>query len=276
MTILRSGMRTMAEVGRSLAQRGPIRSFVDDEEAARPSRAFTLTPLDSFRFDHLTTEEQRARLRYALDRARLWEQARSQQPGLGFLLAGPVGTGKTTIAMNLARDFRRRMAVALPAWEWAGDAPELDDALEAGWVSAARVLDATEAMRLVGDETPLTQVFERDEVIVVDDVGTEEMRFVSADNFVVTRQKRYGRLVDFCYGRPPKIRPRHLILTTMLPLLTAGQQINPELAAVLGDKAFSRIFQMCRGFMCDLTGLPDYRLQMAQELAAQLPQFGGA
>lgn len=252
-----------------------------------PSRTFRLTPLEAFQYDHLQTPEQREKLHRAVQKARGWLNCYQQQPGLSMVLCGPVGVGKTTIAENLMQVFRTETMVSqadedvtyrallegaiasLPE----GDPrlvqiqamigqPAPDDAERvAVSVLNGRLLDATELMRLVGDQQPLGLVLGRERVIVVDDAGTEDFSTPtytpSEESVRPVRHNRYGRFFEYC-SRAGK----HVIVTSMTPLL-AGEEVNPAFIDIFGSKGFSRLLQMAGGYMVDLSGLPDYRPYLA-------------
>lgn len=233
-----------------------------DEEPAPPApvRTYQVTPLADFRLDHLAGA-QRARLQHTLDKARAWLDAYPSQPGLSFVLAGPVGVGKTTIAENLMQAFREAVVPV--------DADGRNDlGIEPTVVLNGRLLEATRLIGLLGDNTPLDGAFGRAQVVVIDDAGEEDIPFTSErehanhTSFRRVRQKRYGRFLDYCYRHG-----KHVLVTSMIPLLIdqGGQKaINPEFVDIFGQKAFSRLYQMARGYMCDLSGLPDYRPFMVE------------
>lgn len=233
---------------------------------------YRCTPLDQFSFDHLQTavtikvgdssvtyspQEQRAILTDALARARLWLDTYTSAPGLGFLLCGPVGTGKTTIAENLMRPFRE---VLTPVD--ADGRPDPD--LAPVEVLNGRLIDAGDLLRLMGDEDlDLGRALGNARIIVVDDAGYEEIGWSNERTETIKRQKRYGRFFDHCYRHGI-----HVIVTTMTPLWQ-GDQIHPEILDIFGPKAFSRLYAMTgEEFMIDLTGLPDYRPVLARGGAA--------
>ena len=252
-----------------------------------PSRTFRLTPLEAFRYDHIPSDEQREKLRGAVRKARAWLSGHKTQKGLSMVLCGPVGVGKTTIAENLMQAFRSETTVSQAAEdEWytsylqgaidslpEGDPrrgaiaamlgqPAYDDA-ERVAVSVLNgcLIDATDLMRIIGDQQPLSFTFARERVIVVDDAGTEDFSTStytpSAESVQPVRHNRYGRFFEYCSRHD-----KHVIITSNVPLL-AGGEVNPAFIDIFGSKGWSRLLQMAGGYMCDLSGLPDYRPYLA-------------
>ena len=216
-----------------------------------PIRGFQAVSLDQFRFDHLETTEQVDRLKYALERARDWIAVCCQQPGLSFCITGGVGTGKTTIAYNLMRPFIEQIF------------PEGLPNVQSEYLKG-RLFEATELMKILDDDLPMSHHFNRYEIIVVDDVGTEEIPFATDRNESIKRQLRYGRFFDYCYKAN-----KHVVITSNVPLIlqTAnGYEIDSAFVEVLGDKALDRLYQMGKGYMCDLKGLPSYRRYIVNDI----------
>lgn len=252
-----------------------------------PARTFRLTPLSDFRYDHMENSEQGKKLRYAVQKAQNWLGSHKTQPGLSMVLCGPVGVGKTTIAENLMQAFveetavtqadedstyaellrgamnkldeddpRRAEIAAMIGQPAPDDAPQV-----AVSVMRGRLFDATDLMRLVGDQQSLGFVLRNDKVIVIDDAGSEDFSTPtytpSAESVQPVRHNRYGRFFEYC-SRTNK----HVIVTSNVPLL-AGGEVNPAFIDIFGSKGWSRLLQMAGGFMCDLSGLPDYRPYLA-------------
>lgn len=185
-----------------------------------------------------------------------------------FLLTGPIGTGKTTIARNL-------MAAARVV-TWAYDQvyqPEMGEFVDVEVpgtrreVSTGRFWSATLAMlnldpgkRIVNGEEVgrgrLGQILDGCDLLVVDDIGTEELAYVSAADKTTVRQNRYRELVDWCMPESQNIA---LVMTSMVPMLTQAGQVNRDFVDIIGPAAFSRLYDQGKGYMFDFTGLPDFR-----------------
>jgi GTPase SAR1 family protein len=280
----RNGVRSIGQIKYAP---GTVADYgIETAEPAGPVRQFHLTPMSAFRYDHLGTAEQHV-LRRAVQKAQGWLDCHKQQPGLSMVLCGPVGVGKTTIAENLMQAFRSETTVSQAAEdEWytsylrgainslpAGDprratiaamigqrAPDDAERVAVSKLNG-RLFDATELMRLVGDQQPLGFVLTHDQVIVVDDAGTEDFSTPtytpSAESVQPVRHNRYGRFLEYCYKAG-----KHVIITSNVPLV-AGEEVNPAFIDIFGSKGYSRLLQMAGGYMVDLSGLPDYRPYLA-------------
>lgn len=244
-----------------------------------PTRVYQVKPLDAFTYDHLPNPEHKARLRLSLDKARAWLAAAPSQSGLSFVLTGSVGTGKTTIAENLMEPFKRTVGIVPePAdmayldglrrsWAAATDPDrrvwlaqeisEYERMLTPRLLSGGVLLEATALMRLVADQSPLSYALDRYDVIVVDDVGREDFSTAtytpSVEDTRPVRQNRYGRFLDYCYRAH-----KHVIITSNTPLNDGGG-VNAAFVDIFGDRGFDRLYQMAKGYMVDMTGLPSYR-----------------
>lgn len=173
-----------------------------------------------------------------------------QVPGLSFVLSGPVGVGKTTIARNLLKAAEESYGVL-----------DENGLLEFTMSSLkAREISGADIMPMLKDaETTLglDNMFRDARIILIDDIGTEELPFVSALDKKLVRQNRYGELVNWCWRNR-----RSLIVTSMVPL-RIGEELNPEFIEILGEKAFDRLWQMSSSYMFTLTGFPSYRRRLA-------------
>jgi hypothetical protein len=119
-------------------------------------------------------------------------------------------------------------------------------------------------MKILSDDLPISHHFERYKIIVIDDVGTEEIAYASERNESTKRQRRYGRFFDYCYKAK-----KHVVLTSNVPLVTKtlnGYEIDSAFMEILGEKALDRLYQMGKGYMCDLTGLPSYRRYVVKDI----------
>ncbi|MCB8944544.1 MAG: hypothetical protein H6658_12410 [Ardenticatenaceae bacterium] len=241
----------MKHIRNILDDSNPIHTHEETPQVReQPIRGFQAISLDQFRFDHLTTEEQVDRLRNALEKARDWNTACRQQPGLSFCITGGVGTGKTTIAYNLMQPFTEQVF------------PEGLPDVQSEYLKG-RLFEATELMKILDDDLPISHHFKHYEIIVVDDVGTEEIPFATERNETTKRQNRYGRFFDYCYKTK-----KHLVVTSNVPLITQtsnGYEIDSAFMEILGEKALDRLYQMGKGYMCDLTGLPSYRRYIVKD-----------
>lgn len=292
--------RAAGEIATAMNQR-TVPAPIDDSQI-ESRRHFEVIGLDQFRFGHLN-DRQATQLRGHIAAARDWLAQYPFEPALSMVLAGPVGTGKTTIATNILRAFvrevrvqgsddayhdllrrtiasldtqmaaaddehRQRMAQQREALVAILDADAPDAVRE---IVDGRIVDATELMAILGEDAQvaedrgaanynghasLSHSFGRYAVVVVDDVGEEDIPF-SGRQYDIIRQRRYGRFLEYC-SRAGK----HVVLTTNLPLVMThnGRTVpHPELVATIGQRGFSRLNQMAGGYMLDFTGLPDYR-----------------
>jgi len=205
--------------------------------------------LDEMNTSHLSAR-QRVLFESLVDAAREWISRMQQVPGLSFVLSGPVGVGKTTIARNLLKAAEESYGVL-----------DENGLLEFTMSSLkAREISGADIMPMLKDaETTLglDNMFRDARIILIDDIGTEELPFVSALDKKLVRQNRYGELVNWCWRNR-----RSLIVTSMVPL-RIGEELNPEFIEILGEKAFDRLWQMSSSYMFTLTGFPSYRRRLA-------------
>lgn len=259
-----------------LANMGKGGEVETPELPKRYGRSFKVTPLGEFKYDHLNTEDAE-RLRRAVNKTSKWIEQYQQEPGLAMVLTGSVGTGKTTLAQNLLNCFKQRM---VPLDRDSHPITELGVEILDG-----RLIHARDLMALLsGDYTDdygvqhraapnLRQMFWGVKVIVIDDLGKEEIPFTNAQTFTEKRQNRYAHLFDYVYRSLENGERKHIIITSNIPLIVeaTGQKAkawNPDFVDVIGEAAWSRLKVMADGFMADLTGLPDYRpYQLRDELA---------
>lgn len=86
------------------------------------------------------------------------------------------------------------------------------------------------------------------EVLIIDDVGTEEeIAWVNSAKQEKELHARYFKMINYCCKRGVSV-----IITGNLSLSDLEQR--------LGGRAWSRLLEMApKGFMLDMTGVPDYR-----------------
>lgn len=247
------------------------------QEQQASGRQYTVTPLSEFKFKHLSRADEQ-RLRAVVTGVTKWINEAPITGGMSMILCGSFGTGKTTMAENAMNAFRVPMVAKSPAAEI--QAKLIYDAIQnqamsedvkaileqkaktllagehIGEVLQGSLKTATAVMSLVEDGIDLN--FGRDQVIVIDDLGTEEIKFTNEATFQSKRQARYGNLIDYCYRTGKRV-----IVTSNVPLFE-GDYINQDFIDIMGGRAFDRLFQMADGFTFDLTGLPSYRPYMVK------------
>lgn len=223
-------------------------------------RQFALRSLDELRMDHLTGS---ARERYVamLEGARAWRKSWPTVAGMSFVVTGPAGTGKTTVAENL-RAVSRAVICAV---DWDNrPIPGTEQYISNGrFTSAAMLMRLLDPAGVMVDgfgevnRSSLETMFGRADLVVVDDLGREELPYVPAGRFVETRQNRYREFFDWLYRRSKSV-----IVTSNVPLLVAAgatTTVNPAFIEIIGEAAWSRLEVMAAGYMFDLTGVADYR-----------------
>ncbi len=179
-----------------------------------------------------------------LNYARQWVEDRPDSPGLSFVITGPVGTGKTTIARNLMRSADEIYEVLNAAGQ-----PVEEVSMGRGrFIPAAEIISILDLGR-----AHWGLAFRDVHVIVIDDVGTEDFRFVGASEKKLVRQNRYGEFVDWCWQNGVS-----LVITSMVPL-SLDNKPNEEFMSILGRKAFDRLWQMAAGHMFTFGDFPSYR-----------------
>jgi predicted ATPase len=121
------------------------------------------------------------------------------------------------------------------------------------------LVKATELMEICEDRSEMARHFYRNDCFIIDDCGSEEIKFTNSETFEQKRQRRYLDFIDFCYNNN-----KHVIITSEIPLLAKGRagevdQLNRDFVRVFGDAAFSRLHQMSAAYMCDLKNVSSYR-----------------
>lgn len=275
-------MRQMSDVANSfVADLGnPKARWSMDDAQVKPvtGRAFNLTPLDGFKFDHLQDQWQIDRLRHALDRCNQWqEQAKRyvtlldayerkqidrqtlvQSPayanrGLSMIIAGSYGTGKTTMVTNIMEAYNYHAVVE-----------GIDEVVT---VSRARFFEVNDLMRSIPDNH-FAETLKDTKVVVIDDAGWEDFSTATyttpEDQERKYRHLRYGRFVDWAYRNGVS-----LLITSNVPMVNRDGSGKPtgmsdKFVDIFGERAFDRLIQMTSGYAIDLTGLPSYRPQMVK------------
>ena len=119
--------------------------------------------------------------------------------------------------------------------------------------------EATDLMAILENGDMMERFLGRHRVIVVDDLGEEEIPYTNATSLIEKRQLRYGRFFDYC-----ERTKKSVVVTSMKALLvrdsSGDSAFNPELVDIVGSRAFSRLYHIAQGYMCDLSGLPDFRM----------------
>lgn len=247
-----------------------------DEMEDQEARQFNIIGLDEFDYEHLNlTPDLAIQLERGIDTARAWLADCERVKGLSFVITGGTGTGKTTIAENLRRvydlfdvvggdeadqEYIAKIEGLVARGEMTPEyAAELTSGIiqEVIRVPGGILIEAGELIKIIAEPISMRTKFDQYQVICVDDVGTEVIDYTNERTFGVNRQKLYGRFLNYCYRRD-----KHLIITSEVPLLMgSGDDLafNSEFVDIFGSKAFSRLQAKSRGYMVELSGLPDYR-----------------
>lgn len=206
----------------------------------------------TYRTDHLSSADAQ-RLQSFADDVREWSFCIPPKPS--FIVGGTVGVGKTT-ALNIMVNSCLSLVQAFDV-----DGPEGEN----GVMGHGRIYGASEIMYQMDpgirndadgypiSRTSLTSMFRDLWVIAIDDVGTEEIPYTASADKAITRQNRYGELIDHCYRHDTAV-----IISTMIPIFS-GDDFNSQFVDVIGLKAFDRLLEMSGKYLHDLTGLPTFR-----------------
>lgn len=261
--------------------RAPSSHAPDAADPPKIERGFQVPELDEFQLEHLEGVAAR-RMSHALSKAREWtHRARKERP-LGAILAGPVGTGKTSLATRMMRDafayevFEQSddlgVTMELVARAMANARTEADrellqsfyeNQIESIRARGRTVVDglrisAQELMELV-KESPDLNPLDRMQCVIVDDIGSESMDYVKSEEKGAVRRLRYQRFVDWAWSHH-----RCVIMTTNIPLL-GGDGFSEKLIGVLGEPAWDRMLIMTSEFMLNLEDVPSYRNHLAMQ-----------
>lgn len=200
---------------------------------SEPRKRASNTPQRA-RLDDLDTSHPQMKL--AVDTARAWADRKQQYSDASLILAGGVGTGKT----HIARAILWSICLTL----------ENEPVAPVGrfWI-ANDLIQAVEPERRTADLIPNTLP-----MIVIDDIGSEQtIPYIGTDieKQATEKEHRYFKVIDYCYTWQISI-----IATTNLSI--------KGLEDCLGKRAYSRLSEMApRGFMLELSQVPDYRMKRA-------------
>ena len=222
----------------------PAASFVDMAQPdrrsepppePRPERGPEPITLDTLDPGH------HPKVKAAIDAARAWAgRKRNGKMDASLVLVGPTGAGKTHIARAIL-------------WSMTQAAIDEDGQPIPGTARPmGRFYMADALIQSLDQSTYVSNLVGNAPLIVVDDVGSEqEIEYVAAGAQQREKQHRYFKLVNHCYDWQVSV-----IITSNLTLA--------ELKDVLGARSWSRLAQMApAGFMLDLSGVPDYRVQQS-------------
>lgn len=184
----------------------------------------------------------------AVQMAKNWNQRRKEQPTSIVLVAADSGrsgvtgkgVGKTHIAKCCLWAAGAYFVGGQPIAP-AGAFLMADELMHE--LGDKRLAPSRKIARLVRQNTP---------VLVIDDVGTEEKSpYLNDQAWQIQRRLRYFVAINHCYEND-------------IPMIITSNLRLAELARHIGDRAWSRLNEMApKGFMLDLTGVPDYRLKKA-------------
>ena len=188
------------------------------------------------------------RMRQAVGAAQTWIEGRMNGNRRASLVL--VATGKDTdkaTGFGCGKTHIARAGLHTDCY-WVDDVPIA--AVGKFWI-------ASELMDELGRGGPLSHLAETGNIIVIDDVGAEQiLEYVAAGAQAVELQNRYFRIVNHCYENHTSV-------------IVTGNMTLGELKAHIGGRAWSRLQQMCPpGCIVDMTGVPDYRLTL-RKLPAQ-------
>lgn len=214
------------------------------------ARLSRVTPLAELTTDHLADQKQIETLKAAIAAARRWVSRREE--GKGMILTGGVGTGKTTIALNLKQAMAETVA---PLDDNLQVMLELSQIVPRGqFVTAQRLMDLLDPAQ--PEKPAIEKLFVPGlcRVVVVDDIGSEEMPYAGAELAMTKRQSRYREFFDHCWRRRIGV-----IVTSNVPLYAGQNQINPDFVNIIGLAAMDRLWETSFPYCIDLTGLPSFR-----------------
>lgn len=182
------------------------------------------------------------KMQTAIDAARAWaERKRDGQLDASLVLMGPYGTGKTHIARAIL-------------WSMIQVAVD-DDGSQIGGTErpAGRFFTGNDLIQRLDSHTWASSLIGQAPILVIDDVGAEQRIDYAGNDDGQRREKqgRYFKVINYCYDFQVSV-----IITTNLGL--------DGLRECVGGRAWSRLAQMApKGFMLDLTDVPDYRLRQS-------------
>lgn len=178
----------------------------------------------------------------ALRTARKWAVHRKTHPEASLVLVATKGENRAETGRGCGKTYIGRCLIWCEAYFRDGKphAP------------CGRFYQASDLIQRIHDGEPVDMALGTAPVVVIDDVGTErQLPYVATANQASEIQKIYYHIINSCYEGTNK---RGVIITSNLSL--------SQLSAHVGSRAWSRLNEMApKGFMLDLTGVPDYRLK---------------
>lgn len=238
--ILKSNIKAARTAQKFSPNGSPIPPGDNTTEIARDelNRFVSLEQID-------TSHEQ---VQAAVKRAYEWIELKRAGYDPSFILSGPNGTGKTTVALGMA--WSRHLTVDI---DWvSGLTPEQrQKAKDAGILSVPSMpsgiclLEADlflmlhEASQTTGVNTMLNgmlanRVSGRALCLVVDDVGMDwSVPMTAKDNQAAAKAGLWTRLVNYCYEATPAVS---LVITTNLTKVQLGRHV--------GVRAWDRLSEM--------------------------------
>lgn len=227
----------------------PSIPFADVQPKKRESRGFEFKTLDQLTTDHLSPEDA-AKLRKVINGAYGFIDESKSVSGVSFGISGDSGIGKTTVGLNLKESVKQvycsidRSGQPVP-----GTTVEVHRGLfftAREFMEITKVTNRLQAEFFHGHNLNWTRTSPN--LVMIDDVGSEEIDYTNMETFIMKRQSRYREAFDFFYRNNISI-----IVTSNTPIfLPDGKNVNLEFVNILGMPAFRRLWEMAYPYIYHL------------------------